>query len=74
MAQRITTLSDNLNETIKQEEINTNQIAMSVYEMAQGANEQLESTIRIRDNMDMILSNSQSINDTQTVHWNLPER
>ena len=63
MAQRITTLSDNLNETIKQEEINTNQIAMSVYEMAQGANEQLESTIRIRDNMDMILSNSQNIND-----------
>ena len=34
MAQRITTLSDNLNETIKLEEINTNQIAMSFYEIA----------------------------------------
>ncbi|MGB5824318.1 MAG: methyl-accepting chemotaxis protein, partial [Proteocatella sp.] len=63
MAQRITTLSDNLNETIRQEEITTNQIAMSIHEIAQGANEQLESTIKIRDNMGMILSNSQSINN-----------
>lgn len=63
MAQRITTLSDNLSETIRQEEITTNQIALSIYEIAQGANEQLESTIKIRNNMGMILSNSQSINN-----------
>ena len=63
MAKRITTLSDNLNETIRQEEITTNQISVSIYEIAQGANEQLESTIKIRDNMDTILSNSQNINN-----------
>ena len=61
MAQMITTLSDDLNETIRQEEMATNQIAVSIHEMAQGANKQLESTMVIRDNMDMILSNSQSI-------------
>ena len=61
MAQMITALSDDLNETIRQEEMATNQIAVSIHEMAQGANKQLESTMVIRDNMDMILSNSQSI-------------
>ena len=61
MAQMITTLSDDLNETIRQKEMATNQIAVSIHEMAQGANKQLESTMVIRDNMDMILSNSQSI-------------
>lgn len=61
MAQMITALSDDLNETIRQEEMATNQIAVFIHEMAQGANKQLESTMVIRDNMDMILSNSQSI-------------
>ena len=63
MAQMITALSDDLNETIRQEEMATNQIAVSIHEMAQGANKQLESTMVIRDNMDMILSNSQSISN-----------
>lgn len=63
MAQMITALSDDLNETIRQEEMATNQIAISIHEMAQGANKQLESTMVIRDNMDMILSNSQSISN-----------
>ncbi len=45
MAQMITALSDDLNETIRQEEMATNQIAVFIHEMAQGANKQLESTM-----------------------------
>lgn len=63
MAQKITTLSTELNETIRQEEMATNQIAESIHNMAQGANDQLESTMQIQDNMDTILANSQNIND-----------
>ena len=63
MSQRISTLSADLNETIRQEELATSQIAESIHNMAQGANEQLESTMQIKDNMDMILVNSQNINE-----------
>ncbi len=63
MAQTIMSLSADINETIRQEEIATNQIATSIHEMAQGTNEQLEATLRIRDNMNEILLNSENINN-----------
>lgn len=63
MSQRISTLSADLNETIRQEDLATDQIAASIHNMAQGANDQLTSIMQIKDNMDTILLNSQNIND-----------
>ena len=62
MAQRISNLSGDISSIIGQQDAATQHIALSIHEMAQGASDQLASTMQIRDNMDLILSNSESIN------------
>ncbi len=61
IAQKINTISKDLHEMVMHSEMATENVAHSIHEMAIGSNDQLTSTMEIKQRMDLILDNTEQI-------------
>ena len=62
VAQKINSISGDLHEAVIQSEMATESVAHSIHEIALGTNDQLVSTMEIKQRMDLILENTERIN------------